>query len=173
MVYSKPLFPHSSSDSLGTEVEIRSLLPGEDASAFRTLNEEWISRHFVLEPKDIETLSDPRTAIFSKGGQIFMAYANAEPVGCVALIPMDHRVTELSKMAVDPRYRGRGIGRRLLEHAIERARAMGAKSIFLGSSTKLSAAVHLYETLGFRHVDRDALGPMPYKRADVFMQLLL
>ena len=50
---------------------------------------------------------------------------------------------------------------------------MGAKSIFLGSSTKLPAAVHLYETLGFRHVDRDALGPMPYKRADIFMQLLL
>jgi len=80
---------------------------------------------------------------------------------------------ELSKMAVDPRYRGRGIGRRLLEHAIGQARAMGAKSIFLGSSTKLPAAVHLYETLGFLHVDRDALGPIPYKRADVFMQLLL
>lgn len=28
-------------------VEVRALLPGDDATAFRTLNEEWITRHFT------------------------------------------------------------------------------------------------------------------------------
>jgi hypothetical protein len=60
-----------------------------------------------------------------------------------------------------------------MEYAIEQARTMGSKSIFLGSSTKLPVAVHLYETVGFRHVNPDSLGPMPYARADVFMQLWL
>lgn len=173
MVNSTPSLAPMNSESIPVDIEFRALLPHEDATAFRRLNEEWITRHFVLEPKDIETLSDPGDTIFRKGGRILMACANAEPVGCVALIPMGDGVVELAKMAVAPLYRGRGIGRRLLEYAIEQARAMAAKSVFLGSSTKLPAAVHLYETVGFRHVNPDLLGSMPYARADVFMQLEL
>jgi GNAT superfamily N-acetyltransferase len=154
-------------------IEIRALLPGEDATAFRTLNEEWIVRHFALEPKDRETLGDPENTILRKGGSIFMLYAEGEPAGCVALIPMSAGTYELSKMAISPHLRGHGLGRRLLQHAIDQARLMGIRALFLGSSTKLQAAVHLYESLGFRHVDPETLPPMPYTRADVFMELVL
>ena len=173
MVNPIPTLAPEDSDSTAAEIQICPLHAQEDASAFRRLNEEWITRHFVLEPKDMETLGDPGSTIFRKGGLILMAYSNAEAVGCVALIPMGDGVVELAKMAVAPPCRGQGIGRRLLESAIEQARTMGAKSVFLGSSTKLPAAVHLYETAGFRHVDPHSLGPMPYARADVFMQLSL
>ena len=37
------------------QIEIRSLKIGEDATAFRTLNEEWITRYFTLEKADRET----------------------------------------------------------------------------------------------------------------------
>jgi putative acetyltransferase len=123
--------------------------------------------------KDIETLGDPENTILRKGGHIFMAYADTTPVGCVALIPMEEGVFELSKMAVSPNCRGRGVGRRLLEHAISQARMHGAGSLFLGSSTKLPSAVHLYESVGFCHVNPESLPPMPYTRADVFMRMLL
>lgn len=156
-----------------TELEIRLLQPGEDATAFRTLNEEWITRHFVLEQKDRETLADPENTILRKGGQILLVRAGGETVGCVALIPMGNGVYELSKMAVSPGLRGRGIGRKMLEHAIGQAKALGAKSLFLGSSTKLKDAVHLYESAGFDHVPPDQIPPMPYNRADVFMRLEL
>jgi ribosomal protein S18 acetylase RimI-like enzyme len=162
---------HSGSAPL--EVEILPLRPGDDATAFRTLNEEWITRHFVLEQKDIETLSDPENSILRKGGHVFTALSGAEAIGCVALIPMGQGAFELSKMAVSPHCRGRGIGRRLLEHAIAQARSFGASSLFLGSSTKLPAAIHLYESVGFRHVNPETLPPMQYARADVFMQMLL
>lgn len=154
-------------------IEIRPLRPGDDASAFRTLNEEWITRYFAIEEKDIETLGDPENSILRKDGHILMVYDEAKPVGCVALIPMGTGVFELSKMAVSQHLRGRGIGRRLLESAIEHARAIGASSLFLGSSTKLPEAVHLYESVGFRHVPAEMLPPMPYARADVFMRLTL
>jgi putative acetyltransferase len=154
-------------------VEIRSLAPDDDATAFRTLNEEWITRYFTLEAKDRGTLNDPVNSILLKGGHIFMAYAEAEPVGCVALIPMRDGIYELSKMAVSPHLRGRGIGRRLLKHAIAHARSIGAKSLFLGSNTRLENAVHLYESVGFRHVKPESLPPMPYSRADVFMEMPL
>jgi N-acetylglutamate synthase-like GNAT family acetyltransferase len=154
-------------------VEIRALKPGEDATAFRTLNEEWITKHFALEAKDRETLGDPENTILRKGGQIFMVHAEGEAVGCVALIPMGDGVYELSKMAVSPRLRGQGIGRVLLTYAIEQARAIGARSLFLGSNSKLPAAVHLYESMGFQHVPVERLPPMHYKRADVFMEMIL
>ncbi len=154
-------------------IEIRPLLPGDDATAFRTLNEEWITLHFTLEAKDRETLGDPENSILRKGGHIFMVYADGVPVGCVALIPMGAGVYELSKMAVSPHLRGQGLGRRLIQHAIGEARRIGATSLFLGSSTKLPSAVHLYESVGFRHVDPETLPPTPYTRANVFMDMPL
>jgi N-acetylglutamate synthase-like GNAT family acetyltransferase len=154
-------------------IEIRALLPGDDSTAFRTLNEEWITRYFTLEVKDRETLGDPERTILRKGGHIFMVYADAEPVGCVALIPMGDGVYELSKMAVSTRLRGLGIGRKLLEYTVSRARILGARLLFLGSSTKLKNAVHLYESVGFRHVPPEKLPPMHYARADVFMEMPL
>ncbi len=154
-------------------LEIRALRPGDDATAFRTLNEEWIARHFTLEPRDLETLNHPESTILSKGGAIFLLFADTTPIGCAALIPLGQGVYELSKMAIAPESRGRGLGRRLLLHAIAEARALGATSLFLGSSTKLPSAVHLYESVGFRHVPPDSLPPSPYTRANVFMQLSL
>ena len=80
---------------------------------------------------------------------------------------------ELSKMAVAPSMRGYGIGRALITFTIAQARALGAKSLFLGSSTKLRNAVHLYESIGFAHVPPDSLPGIKYTRADVFMLLKL
>lgn len=178
---SRPLraaHPCDATDSSGmnstlSAIEIRALTPGDDATAFRTLNEEWITQYFTLEPKDREILTDPVNSILRIGGHIFMAYAGGEAVGCVALIPMKDGVYELSKMAVSPHLRGRGIGRRLLQHAIAQARSIGAKSLFLGSNTRLKNAVHLYESVGFQHVKPESLPPMPYSRADVFMEMPL
>ncbi len=90
------------------QIEIRPLQAGEDATAFRTLNEEWITRYFTLEKADRETLGDPENKILKKGGHIFMAYLGHQAVGCVALIPMGDGVYELSKMAVSPEMRGLG-----------------------------------------------------------------
>ena len=155
------------------EIEIRPLTTGEDSTAFRTLNEEWITRYFTLEKMDRETLGDPEKMILQKGGRIFLVYLGAEAVGCVALIPIGNSVYELSKMAVSPKLRGLGIGRRLLEHAVTQARLMGAKCLFLASNKKLENAVHLYESIGFRHVAPERIPPMPYTRANVFMEMPL
>jgi len=153
------------------EIEIRPLVTGEDATAFRTLNEEWITRYFALEQTDHDILGDPEHMILRKGGAIFMVYRDTVAVGCVALVPMPNGVYELSKMAVSPHLRGLGIGRRLLLHAVAEARAMGARSLLLSSSTKLKNAVHLYESIGFRHVPSSSLPDLHYTRADVFMEM--
>jgi len=152
---------------------IDEMASAEDARAFRQLNEEWISLLFTLEDADRALLNDPAGRIQGAGGAVLMARLGRERVGCVALVPTGDGVFELSKMAVSPALRNRGVGRSLIRAAIDTARALGAASLFLGSSTKLHNAVHLYESVGFTHVPAERIGPMPYERADVFMELLL
>jgi putative acetyltransferase len=163
---------------------VRPMSSPADARAFKELNEQWITALFVLGPADSAVLDDPGTAIVAKGGQVLIARDGDEIVGCVAVVPESHGSTcaephattavyEISKMAVSPEHRGRGFGRTLLHAAIDHARAVGATALFLGSSTKLPTAVHLYEEAGFVHVLPDEIGPMPYNRADVFMRLNL
>lgn len=143
----------------------------DDARAFERLNLEWIEAYFDIEDKDRETLAHPWTHFMDPGGDVLLARDGDRIVGTAALEPVGDGVFELSKMAVDPAERGRGMGRRLIEAAIARARELGATSIFLGSNRRLGAAVGLYESVGFRHVERASIGPLPYSRADVFMEL--
>ncbi|WP_293912019.1 GNAT family N-acetyltransferase [Deinococcus sp.] len=145
----------------------------QDAAAFRALNEEWISQIFSLEPEDIRLLGDPQTHIIGRGGQVYLARLGERVVGCAALVPVQGGVFELSKMSVDPTLRGQGLGRKLLEYVMAQAPALGAASLFLGSSTKLPNAVRLYESLGFLHFPPERRPDLPYVRADVFMEKVL
>lgn len=102
-----------------------------------------------------------------------LARDNGIVVGCVALVPAGNGVFVLSKMTVSPSRRGKGLGRAIVLAAIRKAREMRASTLFLGSSTKLANAVRLCESVGFHHVPLDELGPLPYRRADVFMKYQL
>ncbi len=143
----------------------------ELAGHFARLNREWIERFFVLEPADVVVLNDPRAAIIDPGGMIYFALLGEEVVGTCAVMPHEPGTLELAKMAVSPSAQGRGVGRLLGEACIVFARSTGAHTLMLHSSSKLAPALHLYETLGFRHA------PMPpgveYVRADVHMELPL
>jgi GNAT superfamily N-acetyltransferase len=154
-------------------IEIRAMRIGDDLTPFRTLNEEWITHFFTMEATDHKTLGDPENAILRIGGSLFFVHADEVAVGCVALIPMEDGVYELSKMAVSPSMRGHGIGRRLLEHTVAEARRQGVRELFLGSSTRLANAVHLYESIGFTHIPRERRPKPLYSRADVFMEMTL
>jgi ribosomal protein S18 acetylase RimI-like enzyme len=56
---------------------------------------------------------------------------------------------EVRLVAVDPRVRGRGVARALVDECIRRARAAGAKVLGLHTSQSMRAAVRLYERIGF------------------------
>jgi len=152
------------------EVVLRSFRPG-DESAFRELNEAWIAKYFTIEEPDRVVLSDPVANIIGEGGYIFMAVVDDLPVGCCALLPMQPGAFELAKMAVTESIRGRGIGRRVLEYAIDQARKLGASRLYLETNRTLANAIHLYESVGFQHVSPDQVIPSPYARANVFMEM--
>ncbi len=124
-----------------------------------------------MEERDHLNLRDPEGTILDRGGHILMAVAEGVPVGCCALIPEGEGEYELAKMAVAESMRGRGVGRELLERTLALARSLGAQRLTLGSSTKLPDAVHLYESVGFRHIPPERRVPSPYARASVFMEM--
>jgi putative acetyltransferase len=153
-------------------IRIRPFQPG-DEKAFRQLNEEWIAKHFSIEEADRATLGDPAGKILKPGGHIFIAVSGDEPIGCCALVVMEPGVFELAKMAVTERCQGRGIGRKVLEYTVAQARALGARGLYLQTSSKLPNAIHLYESIGFRHLPPERVKPSLYVRSDVQMEMHL
>ncbi len=63
---------------------------------------------------------------------------------------------EVRLVAVDPKVRGRGVARALVDECIRRARASGATALGLHTSRSMRAALRLYERMGFvRDPERD------------------
>jgi N-acetylglutamate synthase-like GNAT family acetyltransferase len=109
--------------------------------------------------------------VLRPGGHIFVAVADGATIGCCALLLRSPGVFEVAKMAVAASHRGRGVGRRLLERAIAEARRCGARALYLETNHTLANAVHLYESVGFRHIPPERMTPSPYARADVYMEM--
>ncbi len=141
----------------------------EHAAAFYTLNRAWLDDYGLYEPPDEAQLSDPEGTILALGGVIYVALEDGAVVGTAALVPHAPGEMELVKLAVHPTARGRGIARRLTETCLAHARRQGAQRVVLVSSSRLSAALRLYESLGFVH--RPLPDTVPYETADVYMEL--
>lgn len=141
-------------------------------AAFKALNEEWIARWFKLEAADHKSLDHPEENILKKGGHIFVALYNDEPVGVCALVKMDDPDYdyELAKMAVSPKAQGKSIGFLLGEAIIAKAISLGARNIYLESNTILKPAISLYNKLGFKKIAGRAT---PYERCNIQMELIL
>lgn len=137
-------------------------------TAFKALNEEWISAYFTMEETDYKVLDHPEEYILNKGGQIIVALYDDEPVGVCALIKMDDPEYdfELAKMAVSPKMQGKSIGFLLGQAILEKAKAAGGAHVYLESNTILQPAIKLYQKLGFEKIAGRAT---PYARCDIQM----
>ncbi|MFW6032063.1 MAG: GNAT family N-acetyltransferase [Phycisphaeraceae bacterium] len=78
-----------------------------------------------------------------------------EPVGVMLLSDVPHcDALELVYLGLAVRYRGQGIAKRLLEHAISTAAAWGRSSLMLAVDRANEPARRLYEELGFEATGR-------------------
>jgi [ribosomal protein S5]-alanine N-acetyltransferase len=137
---------------------------------FKRLNCEWIEKYFKLEETDLQSLNCPQEKIIKPSGHIYMALRNREIIGTCALIKKDSDIYELAKMAVTEKAQGKGVGWLLGQAAIQKARELGAKTIFLESNTILEPAIELYQKLGFQRIVGQ---PSPYERCNIQMELKL
>jgi GNAT superfamily N-acetyltransferase len=154
------------SSTLAAAVDILDYRP-EYQPWFESLNREWIEKHFWMEPIDTAVLQHPEEHILKHGGVILMIQYNREIAGTAALKFVEPGVYEFTKMAVDKKFRGNGLGRALAEASIQKAKGLGAHSIILYSNRILENAIALYRKLGFVELPVDPV----YKRSDIKMKL--
>lgn len=125
-----------------------------------------------MEDTDYAAVNNPQELILDKGGEIFVALYKNEPVGVCALLKMndEHYDYELSKLAVSPKVQGKGIGQLLGQAAINKAKELGGKNLYLESNTVLKPAIHIYEKLGFKRVFGHNTS---YQRCNIQMELAI
>jgi putative acetyltransferase len=103
-------------------------------------------------------LADIQREYLDKGG-IFdvLVDEHGRIVGSVGLYRLNPSTCELRKMYLAGELRGQGLGRRMLSHAIAKAKELGYSRIELETASVLKEAIALYERHGFRRFERGDL----------------
>lgn len=85
-------------------------------------------------------------------GNIVIAWESNQPAGCVAWYELEKTICEVKRLYVRPAFRGRNIGKQLLDYAIDAARVSGYEKLRLDSLERLKGAAKLYEHYDFRRI---------------------
>ncbi len=105
-----------------------------DAEAVRGLVFAVLREHgFVPDPGGTDADLYDLEASYARAGGSFdlLIDAAGAVVGTVGLMPAGRGRCELRKMYLAPRHRGRGLGKRLVRHALARARQFGFRRVEL------------------------------------------
>jgi N-acetylglutamate synthase-like GNAT family acetyltransferase len=112
----------------------------------------------------------PGEYVAAAGGAFLVADNGDGLVGCVALRAFSAESCEMKRLYVDPRARGEGLGRQLVEGVQERARSFGYEKMLLDTLPSMQTAQNLYRAIGFVEVQ-------PYRNNPVagvtFLELTL
>jgi GNAT superfamily N-acetyltransferase len=101
---------------------------------------------------EAEIAAGPPPDLVPPNGVLLIARVGGKPAGLGGVRHLDTEVAEVKSMFVDPRFRGRGLGRRILSRLDEIAAAHGCRAARLDTSDYLTPAVALYRAAGYREV---------------------
>lgn len=144
--------------------EVRLAAPGDAAAIGRMLHD--FNREYD-EPTPAPEAIAARVGELLARGEATVLLAGSEPAGLAVLrfrpsLYRDALDAYLEELYVLPGRRGHGLGRALMESALDLARARGAAWIHLGTSEDDVAARALYERLGFTNRERPPAGPIQF-----------
>lgn len=91
--------------------------------------------------------------VLAGGGAMLIARLNGEPVGCGAIRRMQDQVAEVKRMYVEPRARGRGVGRMILQELEAVARRMGYSHVRLETGNLQTEAIKMYQASGYWQIN--------------------
>lgn len=133
-----------------------------------------ILRDYGLSPDPNSTdldLSDVEKNYLENGGtfDVLIDSSSQNIIGTVGLWPIDEDTVELRKMYLNKMYRGCGLGRLLIDHAIDTASKLNYKRIVLETASILKEAIALYTRYGFKPCKPSHLA----SRCDTAMELNL
>lgn len=95
------------------------------------------------------------------GGRLLLATIQGEPVGTAALRPLAGAGCEAKRLYVRSAFRGQGVGEALVRRILKEARTAGYREIFGDSLPSMSAALRIYQRLGFCETGPYSPNPTP------------
>ena len=93
----------------------------------------------------------------------WIADQDGTPIGSVFLVKESDEMARLRLLIVEPKARGLGVGRRLVDECIRFARQAGYREVTLWTHSILTAARRIYAAAGFEIIEteeHDEFGPM-------------
>jgi putative acetyltransferase len=122
--------------------------------------ETWLGFDLSFQNFEKEVSSLPGKYTPPKGA-ILMASFNEHIAGCIAVRPLDKDICEMKRFFVRSKFRGYGIGKKLSEAIVEKAKEIGYAKIRLDTHNTFKAAIGIYRKLGFKEIDSYYHNPMP------------
>lgn len=108
-----------------------------------------------LEVTDYELVNINK--VYGKDNSTFFVVEHGEElVGSVGVRAFSNDICELRKLYVSKEYRCKGLGRNLIDEAIDFAVLKDYKKIRLEVSSKHLQAIHLYEKYGFEKISTNS-----------------
>jgi len=145
--------------------------PGDLAALRELWREYWKS---IDLPDDFQGFGEELAGLpgvySAEGGALLLAWSGETPAGTIALRRLNDRAGEVKRLYLRPAFRGKGLGRQLLENVIERARAIGYEAIYADTLPGMTDALTLYARLGFENVEAYSNEPTP---GAIFLKLRL
>lgn len=106
-------------------------------------------------------------------GCLLLARYDRQPAGCGGLRMLTPTIGELNRIYVRPVFRGKGIGRTVVDTLISNARQIGYTSLRLNTASFMKEAHALYHSLGFKDIVAYREIPNAFKPYELFMELAL
>lgn len=134
-----------------SEVSIRTFLPGDVgfvAHLHGTLYENTYKFGPVFEYYVMKGLTE--FMINTDGGELWIAEVDGKMAGSIAITKFNDNVAQLRWFILDENYHGMGIGKKLIETAIDFCNKQGYKHVFLWTVNILETARYLYQKYNFR-----------------------
>jgi len=134
------------------DAEIRAIIKAVGAE-FGAVGEGFGPSDPEVEEMSLHYTSD-RSSLY------LVATHDGKIVGGCGLAPFNGsaKTCELKKLFLLPESRGLGLGKTLSLQCLEFAKQRGFESCYLDTLTSMKAAIKLYETLGFKHLDKPLAG---------------
>jgi DNA-binding MarR family transcriptional regulator/N-acetylglutamate synthase-like GNAT family acetyltransferase len=82
--------------------------------------------------------------------RMFLATVNNQIVGSVAILGSSRHLAQLRWFLIHPDYRGKGLGKKLLQEAIDFCREKRYQKVYLMTTSMQETAIALYKNAGFR-----------------------
>jgi ribosomal protein S18 acetylase RimI-like enzyme len=104
-------------------------------------------------------------------GRLLLAYCDGQAAGCIALRKLEDQICEMKRLYVRPAYRGKGVGRKLVDAVIAEGRDIGYQRMRLDTiESSMRDAIALYRRRGFREIAPYRTNPIA---GALYLELLL